>query len=344
MNHRIENFLDEFESLTPSDAQVGDVATSEWWTPLKTQFDDLLWMYFGQRLVFINNRFPFDDKNKAFTNIVKTFAILLKSKKPQLDKIYDVITAEYNPIWNVDGVTGTISKDTHTGTDVNAKSGNDANVTSGNDITRQTGQDTNTQGGRDVDTLSGSDMSQASGTDTRTDNITRDETTRTGSVGVNSGGTDINSHGVFTFDDTSNSKPSAIDSTEYGKTDTTTYNNLKDSHLSNETDSTQYGRKDTTSYGKIDTTVYGKTDTMAYGKTDTTTYGKTDTMNYNSSNTETRNLLDEHIDLVIRQGNQGVTMTQAMINEELSLRDKFDFFYYVVHMCVNQVSYGVEGV
>lgn len=344
MNHRIENFLDEFESLTPSDLQVGDVVNSDWWLPLSTQFDDLLWMYFGQRLVFINSRFPYDDKNKAFTNIVKTFAIILKSKKPQLDKMYDAITAEYNPIWNVDGVTGTISKDTHTGTDTNAKTGNDSSVQSGNDITRQTGQDTNTQGGRDVGTLSGSDMTQASGTDTRTDNITRDENTRTGSVNVSSDGTDVNSHGVFTFDDTTNSKPSAIDSTEYGKRDTTTYNSLKDSHISNETDSTQYGRKDTTSYGKVDTTVYGKTDTMSYGKTDTTTYGKTDTMNYNSSNTETRNLLDEHIDLVIRQGNIGVTKSQELVDSEIKLRSDFDFFYYVTHLCVNQVSYGVEGV
>ena len=91
---------------------------------------------------------------------------------------------------------------------------------------------------------------------------------------------------------------------------------------------------------------YGKTDTTTYGKTDTMTYGKQDQMQYNSQNQETRDLLDEHIDLVIRQGNIGVTMSQQLLDAELAAWDneKTDFFKRVVRECVNQVTYAVQGV
>lgn len=329
LKHTIHSYLNDYTTLTPTDTQVGAaVVASDWWSDLKTQFDDLLWMYFDSRSIFVNPKFDPADRDTTAENIVRTFAIMLKSKQPQLDKLYAAVTADYNPIWNVDGVTGTVSQDTHTGTDTNAKTGNDATTASGNDVNRLSGSDINSLGGHDTHALSG--------TDTETYNLTKDDTTRTGSVGAVSGGSDVNSHGKFTFDDQVNLKHEGVDSTEYGKTETTTYNSLKDAHVANSTNATAYGKND-----RID---YGKTDTTNYGKVDTTTYGKTDTTTYNSSNTETRNLLDEHVDMVIRQGNIGVVTSQSMVVEEQNLRTSFDFFYYVVHLCVNQVAYGVVGV
>lgn len=330
MKHTIHSYLDKYNSLCPSDNDVGaSVVASEWWSPLKELFDSLLWLYYDSRQIFINPKFDPEDEDKTKNNIIKTFAIVLKSKRPVFDRMYDVLTKEYNPIWNVDGVTGTIWQDEHTGTDITTHTGTDTNVTSGSDVNRLSGSDAVIQ--------SGTDSKQSSGADSVADHITKDDTTRTGSVSGVTGGTDINSHGVFTFDDTSESKPSAIDSTEYGKTDTTTYNTLKDAH--------QLDESTTTTYGKIDAMTYGKRDTTNYGKVDTTTFGKQDQMTHNTSDNNVINRSDKHIEMVIRQGNQGVTMTQAMIQSEMEVREKYgDFFKYVVHLCVNEVSFGVKGV
>ena len=327
--YRIMDYLNNYDSLTPSDTQVGSVTTSEWWSPLKAQFDDLLWMYFDNRTVFVNEKFKPDEPDATKDNIVRTFAILLKSKKPQLDRMYDVLTREYNPIWNVDGVTGTIYTDTHTGTNTQNKTGTDTLNASGTDTNRITGSDAVAQTGSNTNTQSGSDSFE--------EHTTKDDTTRTGNMVIGDGGTDITNHDRYTFDDQTTAKKEGADTTAYGKTETTTYNSVKDAHL--------YDNETETSYGKVDTTTFGKTDTTTYGKVDTMQYGKQDQTTYNTQVQDTRNLSDEHIEMVFRQGNQGITMTQQMVTSEWELREKFgDFFKYVVHLCVNMVTYGVEGV
>ena len=329
MNHNLEAFLDQYETLTPTDQMVGAAASKEWWTALKGQFDDLIWMYYPERTVFVNTRFDPEDPDKAYTNIRKTFGIWIKSKLPMLDMLWKIFNADFNPLWNVDGVTGTVSQDDHTGTDVDAKTGSDT--------LRQSGSDSLQLSGSDVQQASGTDTAQASGTDSSESHITRDETTRTGSQAVVGSGTDVNSHGVFTFDDTTTSKPSSIDSTEYGKTETTNYNNVRDSHVSDGNNEVTYGREDQTTYGRRDQTTYGRKDTTTYGKQDQQTYG--------STLTNTKNLTDKHIEMVIRQGNIGVTRSDELLAHALDLyhNDNFDFYKYVVRMCVNQVTYAVEG-
>ena len=326
--NKISEYLKEYTTLTPSDAQVGAVATSDWWSDFKSQFDDLLWMYFADRVVFVNGKFNPDDSDTTKDNMIRTFAILLKSKKHQLDRMYEAMTADYNPLWNVDGVVGTIYTDTHTGTNTQNKTGTDTLATTGTDTTRFTGSDAVVQ--------SGSNTNQLGGTDSHQNHITRDENTRTGNVVVGDGGTDINNHGVFTFDDQTNIKKEGIDSTEFGKTETTTYNTLKDAHLLDSNDST--------TYGKTDTMRFGKTDTTNYGKVDATTYGKNDATTYNSQVQDTRNLSDEHIEMVFRQGNIGLTKSTELAESEWSLRSKYDFMYYLTHLCVNQVTYGVDSI
>lgn len=327
--YKISDYLNNYATLTPTDAQVGAVTTSLWWSPLKAQFDDLLWMYFDNRTVFVNNKFKPDEPDDTKDNIIKTFAILLKSKKPQLDKMYDVLTKEYNPIWNVDGITGTIYTDTHTGSNTQNKTGTDTLNQSGSNTDRLSGSDALVESGSNTNTMSGSDTVE--------EHTTKDDTTRTGNMVVGDGGTDINSHAKFTFDDQINSKKEGIDSTEFGKTETTTYNSVKDAHL--------YDNETETNYGKVDTMTFGKRDTTNYGKVDTMTFGKQDQTTYNTQVQDVRNLSDEHIEMVFRQGNQGITMTQSMIQEEMRVRELYgDFFYYVVHLCINHVTYGVEGV
>ena len=329
--HTIEQFLNDFNTITPTDIEVGSaVAQSDWWASLKSQMDDLFWMYYGNRVVFINDRFDPDDDEECYDNIIKTFVIWLRSKKRMLDRLYVTYTSNFNPLWNVDAVIGTVSQDTHTGTDVAARTGSDTSRQSGSDVDRLSGAD--------VNTLGGSDIEQQSGTDSSEIHITKDETTRTGNEAIAKTGTDTNSHGVFTFDDTSNAKPSTIDSTEYGSTDTHTYNSVKDAHQMDQEAETTYGQRDQMTYGKTDTTQYGRTDTM--------TYGKQDQMTYNNTLTDTKNLADDHVEMMIRQGNIGITRSDELLMHanEYYQNENWDFYKYVVRMLVNQVSYAVEGV
>ena len=278
----------------------------------------------------MNERFDPDDDDTCHANIIKTFSIWLRSKKRMLDRLYVGYTSDFNPLWNVDGVTGTVWKDEHTGTDVSAKTGSDTSRQSGSDIDRLSGSDVVAQSGSNIEQLSGTDSSET--------HITKDDTTRTGNETIAKTGTDTNSHGVFTFDDTTNAKPSSIDSTEYGSTDTHTYNSVKDSHQMDQENEMTYGKRDQMTFGKNDTTSYGRVDTM--------TYGKQDQMTYNNTLTDTRNLTDEHTEMVIRQGNIGVTKSSELLSDNMDLyqNDKFDFYKYVVRCLANEVSYAVEGV
>lgn len=303
------------------------------------------------------------------TNMFLTmYQLWQDDKRSGFTKLYEALVSKYNPIWNVDGVTGTIYEDEHTGTDTNAKTGDDTSKLSGTDATASSGSDINTLSGRDVDTLSGTDTLRNTGTDstlhsgtiadahtgsiTTAKNVTKDETTKTGNKVLQKDGPETVGHGVYTFDDNSGPKPSTVDETRYGngmndpRIDTETYNSIKDAHLytdsitethnntdtttHNNTDATTYGKNEATQYGKVDTMAYGKIDTLQHGKTDTTTYGKQDKMTYNSTNTETRDLYDKHIEMQIRQGNIGVTKTQELIESQIDLTARDSLIDYMI--------------
>lgn len=230
--------------------------------------------------------------NEAISLFHDMFTQWVQDRQHAFTKMYAALVAEYNPLWNVDGVEGLITKTTHSGTDTVARTGTDAVQSSGND--------TVTNSGTDTDTLSGTDTTHL--------DVTKDENTRTGSEALARTGNDTDTNNVATFDSNDAMNPANATRTDYLSTDTTTYNNVKDSRLRNETDAT--------TYGKIDTFVHGKIETTAHGKKDETTY--------NSTNTNTKNLVDDYLELKIRQGNIGVTRTQELIDSELNLRRDWD--------------------
>ena len=233
-----------------------------------------------------------DDINDAINLLHNLFTEWVQNRQHAFSKMYAALVAEYNPLWNVDGVEGLITKTTHTGTNTNAKSGTDTVAGSGTDTVASSGTDT--------DTLSG--------IDTFDHDVTKDETTRTGNETNADSGTDTTRRSVATFDSNDDAVPYNAEGVTHGKTTTTTYNNVKDARI----------------VDAQDKTTYGKVDTVAYGKTDTTTYGKTDTTTYNSSNTETRNLIDEYLELKIRQGNIGLTKSTELVESEMRLRKDWD--------------------
>ncbi len=262
IQHKIQTYLD-LGTLVPTNTQVGtDVASSEWWSKLSPMFDDLIWLYYGDRTVFLNNKFNPQEPSNCRENIRKTFGIYLKSRCRQIDRIYDAFMRDFNPLWNVDGVEGFISKDTHTGTDTQAHRGKDTTLTEDNGTI----------------TKSGNEAIISSGTDTSIDSNTT-----------------YNSSNFFDGDK---------NVLEHGKTDTHNYNDVKDTR-------------------DLD------------GKNETS---------YNSDLTNTKDLVDEHVDLKIRQGNIGVTQSDKILGDSMRLYmdDITDFFKYVVRCCVNQVSYAVE--
>ena len=266
MKHNLETYLNEYETLTPSDTQVGEgVVASDWWSGLKSQFDELIWLYYPSRTIFMNERFNPEDTDTTYTNIVKTFSIWIKSHKRMLDGLYKGFIVDFHPEWNVDGVEGFVSKDMHTGTTTEDHTGDDRLTYEDNGNTR-----------------------------------------RSGNESIASSGTDTDTRQVKTFDDGTNWKDESKNSAGYGKTDTHTYNNVTDT-------------KDLDGFKN---------------------------QNYDSTVERTNDLLDEHVDIKMRQGNIGVVSTVKLLqeNRELFTSSDFDFYKYVVHSCVNQVSYAVEGV
>lgn len=188
LQHNLTYYLNEYNTLTPTDLEVGDVvAESDWWNGLKSQLDDLIWLYYPERTLFLNNRFTPEDKDRTYNNIIKTFCIWLRSKKRLLDRLYVGYMSNFNPLWNVDGVEGFISKDTHTGSYIDTHEGDDRLTYEDNGDTTRTGNEVNANSGIDTDT-----------------------------------------HKVTTFDDVSSFKNEYQDTTQHGKSETHTYNSVKD--------------------------------------------------------------------------------------------------------------------
>lgn len=284
-------------TLCPADISLGDIASADWWQFVKPLWDDMLWLYYGDRVVFFNKRFPDDDDITSINNILRSWVIMLKSKAHNYERLYNLYMQDYNPLWNVDGVTGTVAQDDHTGTDTRKKTGADT--------LKQTGTDTRV----------------ASGTDS-TDILTSDDLVKSGNETMQASGDDTNVKQVTTFDSGDNWVNSEKDTVHNGKLDTHTYNNVTDA------------RDISTSH---DTT---------YGRTDTNTKNLTDTQEYNSTDQDTKNLTDKHVDMVIRQGNIGITSSQQLWGEEAGIwSDQMsEFVKQIIKEAVNLVTYAVEGV
>lgn len=242
--HDINYYLAENNNtLCPADISLGDIANSEWWQFLKPLWDDMLWLYYGDRVVFFNRRFPDNDDITAINNILRSWVIMLKSKAHNYERLYNLYMQDYNPLWNVDGVTGTVAQDDHTGTDTRKKTGSDT--------LRQTGTDTRA----------------ATGTDS-TDIVTSDELVKSGNETMQASGDDVNTKQVATFDSGDNWVNSEKDTVHNGKLDTHTYNNVTDARDMETSHDTTYGRTDTNTKNLTDTQEYNTTDQDTKNLTD----------------------------------------------------------------------------
>jgi len=289
MNNRsILYFLEKSnDDLLPSDAMVSNIANKDWYLALKPFFNDLLWEYYSDRIVFIDNRFKCDDDaNTLINKIKKSFAILLKTKDYTFEKMYNVTQLEYNPIWNVDGVIGTIHE----------TSGNESVELekTGDDTTKHTGYDKMEHRGNDTDAKTGTEKFDTDNTGDTTDTENKRYTS--------------------TYDSVDWTPPAEFPESR---------------------DTSKVTEK------KHDTTTYGTTNTTTYTSDETQNYNSDSKIEYNSTDTTSKEDFRRDLDLVIRQGNIGVTMTQAMMKEELDVA-LFDFYKTVVHECVNTCTYAID--
>lgn len=315
--HLIQDYLNE-DTLTPSSDMMGEIANSDWWTSCADMFDDLIWLYYPNRTVFLNERFPYNcydpdnttNISTTIDNIKRTFAIFLKSKNYTYSRLYDTIMAEYNPLYNVDAFEFEDTTGTNTGTVDNTKSGSDTNTRSGNETTDFAGTEASTRSGNETVDYEGTETSTRSG---------NEEDTREG-------------------DDTVTNSVTTYDSAAFQDRDKSIHEYPTETHTFNDVADTKEftDRTDTHTYNDV------KDEKSFKDRTDTHTYNDVkDEMSYDSSNLETRDLSNESHLTRRRYGNIGVTKSTELIDAERQTV-LYDFYKKVVHDCINMVSYAVE--
>ena len=87
--HTLGYYMDKAGgSLMPSDTMLRGISNADWWTVLSDYFDDLIWQYWPERQIFINDKFNIEDEAGTIANIKRAFAINLKSKAYKYKRLY----------------------------------------------------------------------------------------------------------------------------------------------------------------------------------------------------------------------------------------------------------------
>lgn len=235
--HRLIDYQKLNNTLVPDASLLGEIANTDWWTACSELFDDIIWQNYYDRTVLMNSKFPFDICNpedqdnidETTENILRSFAINLRSNSRKYEMMYIAFMSDFNPLYNVDGWEYEDRTLQHRGTDTTSSTGDDTLVKSGNQVL--------TKAGTEDSTRTGSEQLSHTGSDTSTTARTTDDSA--------------------TFYDTEKTTD------QPGVTDTTTYNQVKDStSFNNRTDTTAYNNiTDKTTYGKTDTNTKNLDDT-----------------------------------------------------------------------------------
>lgn len=148
--------------------------------------------------------------NDALADIAKE---IFETKRESYKRIFDVITAEYEPLYNLD-VT---YEETHSGTDLEG-------IDTATDTSREKdGADTNTRTGTDTTTMSGSEN-------------TKD----------NNGSKNVTNNSTYAFN-SSDPVPESTSEVLFSKDETKSYSNRSDAVEYNTTDRIAYGSEETES-------------------------------------------------------------------------------------------------
>ena len=352
--HRVIDYLNQ-SSLTPSDSQMGAYANTDWWTAASDQFDDILWMYYPERTIFLNNRFPYDPSDpdnaanmqQVIDNIKRTFSIFLKSNAYKYEKLYAAMGLDYNPLYNVDATEMTMRDLHQTGTVEDGKSGKDTVTKSGDDTTEYNGKEDTTRTGNETFEPEGTEATTRSGSETNEPEGV-ETTVRSGSQDLSHDGFDEKVDANTTYD-AATFYDSHKETTTPGVTDTTTFNDVTDEKsFTDRVDTKTYNdvkdeksfdhRKDTRTYNSV------KDEKSFTNRNDKVTYDSSIETSYDSGTEMERDLADHEVIDHRRYGNIGVTSSQNLILQEVDLAadKRLQFYKIIVHDCINMVSYAVE--
>lgn len=177
--------------FTSIDAEEGAaLVASDWYTEFEQNFNNLIDLYYYDRVIFNNSRYNGSNDVTNYNNLRHSIAFFIWSKKYIYENLYNVVNAEFNPLWNVDGSVSTVRTLEQTGTDTNARSGHDTNAATGSDVSgdqsttydtsfQDTTKNTLTHGRTDTTTFNSSNTETKNLLDTE-----RITVTRQGNIGV----------------------------------------------------------------------------------------------------------------------------------------------------------------
>lgn len=276
--YKIGYYIDKYGTILPSDTDLGAIAGHDWYVAIKPQFDDMVWLYFNNKELLDIPRFDITDEAQTYANIKKSILIFFKQNDRKYSRLYNIFMADFNPLWNVDGVTGTVSE--------KKKTGKDTLKNKGDDTVKHTGTVTDTANKGDKNIRSGYEDAADSGIDTTTNEAT-------------------------TFDSGTTYLPTDQSALTHGKTTTTTYHDVTDARTINGTDKTTYNNDDKTEYNSTHETEY--------------------------------NNKDNYVEMVIRQGNIGVTRSDELLlhSAEWYENELADFIKLVVTEVINLLTYRI---
>lgn len=251
-------------------------------------------------------------------------------------KLFDAMTLEFNPLWNVDG--------TETTTRTLEKDGTISNAKDGYDELSNTGHDDITKSGKDYNIKSGSENTRRLGDDDTTYSG-KEETKRNGDRTLKTEGGEISTHEEATTDSQS-LITTTKDNTFYGvegeqgelgsaKRETETYTNLKD-------EKTFTDREDSVHHDVTDTTTYNNVrDEMNFDSTQSTQYLSRHKTTYDVDDVQTFDTIDTERITLERHGNIGVTTTTKLLTELVDYAQYFNYVDIVAKDLINAICEGV---
>lgn len=304
--------------------------SKEWYLLIRADLPRMLRTWYGNRELFD----MFLDKHGDLTpageiEIKDTIDITLMANTWKYDHLYNIYTAEYNPIWNYDGTDKEERERTNTGTQANARSGYDT--------LEKLGSEKNEHGGNDYLEKTGKEASERSGNET-VEPTGSEKLTRDGSVVESHSGGPTNSRTTFdsaAFLDTDKTVDNGKTATTYGKdgsgntdpyTETTSFTQRKDTKTYNQV-------KDETSFtNRKDDTHYNSHNTLSFTN-------RKDKTSYDSTTTRTDDLTEHETVTRTRGGNQGTTTTQSMMAEEIEIATRLKLLNTITLDIVNAICY-----
>ena len=94
------------------------------------------------------------DRDAAIQFLQAVFTLWYDDKKEGIEKLYNTFRANYNPLWNVDGVEGHVEETTQGGNESNVHSGHDDYTKGSGSVNTRTGNETDTPSGSNTMTTS----------------------------------------------------------------------------------------------------------------------------------------------------------------------------------------------